>query len=209
MKMDNFDKNQVDNELLEKVNEILNGETKEEAPELVFSEEIPKDYDITADLQETAAEQMQEIKDAGDAGFKPDVEVPDAEFNYDAPEAPDFGEFVETEKPEQSDEVATWNGQPTETWESLQEKRREAAGAGKKSGLNPDTQATIGFIIGLIAILVSFIGLALGLLPVVVGIIFSNGGRKGTKRKLAIAGLVMNIIGAVLWVLAVARGFSL
>ena len=195
--MDNFDKNQVDNELLQKVDEILTGERKKEhVSELVFSDEVPRDQDISAELYDAAemAEAEAEVEVAGNAGFKPDVHVPDGGFDYDAPEAPDFQA----------------QGYTGETWQSLKEKREGTASGGKNaSSKDLNTRALIGFIIGLIAILVSLFGMALGILPVVLGIIFSNAGRKSDRRKMAIAGLVMNIIGAVLWVIAVARGFSL
>ena len=188
--MDNFDKNQVDNDLLEKVDEILTGERKfEETPELVFSEEVPKDYDISEDLQveETVGEAMHEAEEAGNAGFEPDLDIPDADFDYDAPAAPEV------------------------TWQSLRDQRGEPTGDGKQKATSKElnSKATIGFVIGVIAVAVSLFGMALGILPVAIGIVFSNAGRKGEKRKMAIAGLVLNIIGAVLWVLAVVRNFSL
>lgn len=95
----------------------------------------------------------------------------------------------------------------TETWNDLKAKRNPANT--NKPFLENNTQAIIGFVIGLIAILLSLTGYALGLFPIILGIIFSNSGRKGSKKKLAIAGLVMNIIGAALWVFAVIRGLPI
>lgn len=203
--MDNFDKNQVDKDLLEKVDEVLNGKHIEDAPELVFSEEIPKDYDISQDLNAGVSESVEGANAVASGGFEPEVEVPDAGFNYNAPEAPNFGGFVQN-----GSEQEGWNGtvqQGGETWQELKDKRKPNK---KGDGVFEDgTKAIIGFVIGVLAIAVSFMGFALGIFPIILGLFFSKSGLNSNRRTLAMAGLIMNIIGAVLFVFAVIKGISL
>ena len=93
--MDNYDRNQVDVDLMNKVDDILTGKTKyEELPELVFSEKVPDDYDISQDINLGLNETISAADDIANAEFRPEVEIPEAGFNYEAPQAPDFGSQV-------------------------------------------------------------------------------------------------------------------
>ena len=176
--MDNFDKNQVDKELLEKVEEVLNGKQVEETPELVFSEEVPKDYDITADLYEGTNIRDEAASATTSAGFEPEVERPDAGFNYSAPAAPEFGDAYQ-QQPQTPKKTDSGNG----------------------------IKAIIGFAIGVIGVLIAFKGLALGVLPLLVGLFFSKAGLNSDKRVLALIGFVLNIIGVIIFIFAIVKGF--
>lgn len=215
--MDNFDKNQVDSNLMDKVDEILTGKVKyEEPPELVFSEEVPKDYDISIDLNQGMNASLEAASATTSGDFKPEVEKPDAGFNYSAPEAPEFSGFV---KPEGDDQQGTWtapeqnawNGtvpQGGETWQDLKNQRKPQ----KQSVFNSSTKAWIGFIIGVLAVAVSVItkfGFALGALPLILGLYFSKAGLNSDKRQIAMIGLILNVIGVVLFLIAAVKGFSL
>lgn len=190
-------KNTVDSDLLEKVDEILTGKkTVDEVPELVFSEEIPKDYDISADLHAEEAKLEQGAAQAAGGTFEPEVDIPDAGFDYEAPEAPDFGTFASASQQEMPQ-----SEQPS--WNELKEKRNVKKNDGDFS---LETKAKIGFGVGLVAMIAAVFGLALGIVPVAIGIYYSISGRKGEKKKLATAGLIMCVIGALLWCLAVFGG---
>ncbi|MBO4235347.1 MAG: hypothetical protein J5928_02725 [Firmicutes bacterium] len=203
-------KNTLDSDLLSKVDDILTGKTKaEDVPELVFSEEVPKDYDISADLhaEEIMAESISAAQ-AAEGGFTPEIDIQDAEFNYNVPQAPDFGNFAGGSQQQMPQGSQTWNGQEQtaqqQEWNELKAKREEKKGSG--SGFAPETKAKIGFGVGLVAMIAAVFGVALGIVPVAIGIYYAIGGLKGSKRKLSIAGLVMCCIGALLWIVAVFGG---
>ena len=196
-------KNTVDNDLLAKVDEILSGKkTMDDVPELVFSEEIPKDYDISADIKaESINAASINAAQAAEGGFEPDVDIPDAGFDYNAPEAPDFGTFAGASQQEIPRQEMAQDDRPS--WNELKEKRNVKKNDGDFSY---ETKAKIGFGIGLVSVIVALFGLALGIVPVAIGIYYSISGRKGTKKKLATAGLIMCVIGALLWCVAVFGG---
>lgn len=121
-------------------------------------------------------------------------------FDFNAPEAPDFGELETDNFDEEFDEELEeneLNQQPT--WAELKERRTSK----KKEGSNPNSDAWIGLAVGIVAIIAALFGYAIGFIPIVIGIYFSFSGRKGTKPKLATAGIVLNIIGLFLWAYAV------
>ena len=121
-------------------------------------------------------------------------------FDFNAPEAPDFGEletdYFDEELNEEFDE-SELNQQPT--WAELKERRT----AKKKEASSPNSDAILGLIVGVVAIIAAVFGLAISFLPLVIGLYLSMSARKGKKRNLAIAGIVLNVIGLLLWVYAV------
>lgn len=85
------------------------------------------------------------------------------------------------------------------TWEELKERRT----AKKKDASSPNSDAILGLIVGVVAIIAAVFGLAISFLPLVIGLYLSMSARKGKKRNLAIAGIVLNVIGLLLWAYAV------
>ena len=73
---------------------------------------------------------------------------------------------------------------------------------------NPKDKAVLGLIMGLVSVLGCFVPIV-GVIPGIVGIIFSNMGRKSTARSMALVGLILSIIFLVVSILNWAAGIYL
>ena len=90
-------------------------------------------------------------------------------------------------------------------WNALKEKRYAKSDAQKSSRetFSGATKAKIGFGLGAAAIAAAVFGMVLNVIFVAVGIFYSVGGRKSELRNLATIGLVLNIVGVLIWCWAV------
>jgi hypothetical protein len=78
----------------------------------------------------------------------------------------------------------------------------------KKGNPQHDAKATGGLILGISSIVFCWLGL-ISLAISVVGIVMSSLGLKSQKSRMAAGGLVMSIIGLILWIVVIIIGISL